>query len=169
VPVPVSFEFLRNKEARMMKFNTLLLLLILTAICLFPGQASASNWGLRMGFALTPDDFLIGAHYRTDPIADHLYFVPSFEVGVGDITMLAGNADLHYVFQTDTKVKPYAGGGATFNWFDFAGGSNSEFGGSLLGGVMLGHMKNGSSVFLEAKVGLGDVPDAKFIVGWNLR
>ena len=33
---------------------------------------------------------------------------------------------------------------------------------------MLGQTKNGR-LFLEGKLGLGDVPDAKFLVGWNIR
>ena len=36
--------------------------------------------------------------------------------------------------------------------------------GSILGGIKLT-----PKMFLEAKLGLGDVPDAKFMVGWNLR
>ena len=121
--------------------------------------------GLRGGFALDPDDFVIGLHFRTDPLSENLYFVPSVEAGFGDATMIAGNADLHYVFNTDSKLKPYAGGGLTINWFDTDNGdSDTEFGGSILGGLMLT-----PKMFLEVKLGLGDVPDAKFLVGWNLR
>ena len=62
--------------------------------------------GLRGGFSLDPDDFLIGLHFRTDPLGENLYFVPSVEAGFGDVTMIAGNADLHYVFNTESKLKP---------------------------------------------------------------
>jgi hypothetical protein len=122
--------------------------------------------GLRAGLSLDPDDFVAGIHFRTDPIAENLFIVPSIEVGFGDVTMIAGNADLHYVFNTESKLKPYLGGGMTLNWFDGEGGADSdtEFGGSILGGIKLT-----PKMFLEAKLGLGDVPDAKFMVGWNLR
>ena len=122
--------------------------------------------GLRGGLALDPDMFVIGLHFRTDPLGDNLYFVPSVEAGFGDATMIAGNADLHYVFNTESKLKPYVGGGITLNWFDYdnGGDSDTEFGGSILGGIKLT-----PKMFLEAKLGLGDVPDAKFLVGWNLR
>ena len=132
--------------------------------------AAAGSAGLRAGFSLDPDDFLIGLHFRTDPLAKDLYFVPSVEAGFGDVTMIAGNADLHYVFETSSNLAPYAGGGLTVNWFDGEGNadSNTEVGGSVLGGIMLGKTKHGR-LFLEVKLGLGDVPDAKFLVGWNIR
>ena len=120
--------------------------------------------GLRTGLSLDPDDFLIGLHWRSHPLQESLFLVPSIEVGFGDITMVAGNLDLHYRFQTESELKPYIGGGGTLNWFDFDGGSDLEFGGSFLGGIQLT-----KGVFLETKIGLGDVPDWKFIVGWNAK
>jgi hypothetical protein len=57
------------------------------------------------------------------------------------------------------------GGGATLNWFDSEGDySETDFGGSLLGGIQLN-----SGMFLETKYGLGNVPDWKFYVGWNAK
>jgi hypothetical protein len=139
------------------------------AFTLAPQQAAAGNFGLRGGFSLSPDDFVIGAHYRTPPLAENLYFVPSGEVGFGDATMIAFNADLHYVFEVKSKLAPYAGAGMTINWFDTdAGGSETDVGGGILGGILLGQTKNGR-MFFEVKLGLGDTPDAKFLVGWNIR
>lgn len=120
--------------------------------------------GLQTGLSLDPDDFIIGAHWRSKPLGESLYWVPSVEVGFGDVTMIAGNVDLHYQFNTESKLSPYAGGGLTINWFDFDGGSDTEFGGSLLGGIQLNQ-----SMFFETKVGLGDVPDWKFLVGWHAK
>jgi hypothetical protein len=128
---------------------------------------AASNLGAYVGFALDPDDFLIGVRW-TNPLGEEgLYLVPSAEVGFGDVTMIAGNLDLHYRFKSSSSTKFYAGGGMTVNYFDFDGGSDTEFGGSILGGVLLSAMKSGKVPFIEAKFGLGDVPDAKFIVGLN--
>jgi hypothetical protein len=118
--------------------------------------------GLHAGLCLDPDDFLVGVHFESQPIEESLVLVPSIEAGFGDITMIAGNLDLHYNFKTQSKLAPFAGGGLTINWFDFDGGSSTDFGGSLLGGIQLS-----PSMFLEAKVGLGDVPDFKFFVGWH--
>jgi len=143
------------------------LALVLVA-CVVAAPATAANIGFRTGLALNPDDFVAGIHFRTDPLAKQLYFVPSFEAGFGDVTMLAFNADLHYVFETDSKLSPYAGGGMTVNWFDFEGNSDTEVGGSVLGGLLIGQTSMGR-MFLEMKLGLGDVPDAKILVGWHLR
>jgi hypothetical protein len=139
-------------------------------LALAPLPAAAGDIGLRTGFALNPDDFVIGGHYRTPPIAEYLYFVPSAEVGFGDLTMVAFNADLHYLIDVKSKLAPYVGAGMTINWFDGENGADSqtEVGGGIIGGLMLGQTKNGR-LFLEAKLGLGDVPDAKFLVGWNIR
>jgi len=89
--------------------------------------------------------------------------VPNVEVGFGDITMIAGNLDGHYNFKTSSEYKPYIGAGFTINWFDpDEGDSNTEVGGSILGGIQLN-----SKWFFETKIGLGDVPDWKFIVGFE--
>jgi hypothetical protein len=144
--------------------------IVLFALALAPHPAAAGDIGLRAGFSLDPDDFVIGGHYRSPPIAEYLYFVPSAEVGFGDVTMLAFNGDLHYLFETSSRLHPYVGAGMTINWFDTEGrsGSQTEVGGGILGGVMLGETSHGR-LFFEVKLGLGDVPDAKFLVGWNIR
>jgi hypothetical protein len=131
------------------------------ALLVIAGPAFAGP-GLHLGFTTSPDDFLVGFHFRSHPIAEHLELVPSVEGGFGDVTMFAGNADLHYVLQVQSKLKPYVGGGFTANWFDFDAGSETDFGGSILGGVYLS-----PKVTFEAKVGLGDVPDWKFAFGFT--
>jgi len=120
-------------------------------LALFASPALAKGTvGFRTGLALDPDDFVVGIHFRTDLFGENFYFVPSLEVGFGDVTMIAGNADLHYVFNTNSKLKPYVGGGITLNWFDGEGNNDSEtdFGGSILGGIKLT-----PKMFLEAKLG----------------
>ena len=144
---------------RLMVFALMALVLLTAAAA--PAVASV---GLRAGLSLSPDDFLVGVHFKTDALAENLRFVPSVEAGFGDVTMIAGNADLHYVFKTKSKLAPYAGGGLTINWFDNDGGSDTEVGGSFLGGIQLT-----PKMFFEAKLGLGDVPNAKFVVGWYAR
>lgn len=145
-----------------------LALAVILVACVVAVPMASANVGFRAGLSLDPDDFVAGIHFRTDPLAEQLHFVPSVELGVGDVTMLAFNADLHYVFETDSKLSPYAGGGMTVNWFDTEGDSDTEVGGSVLGGLLIGQTSMGR-MFLEMKLGLGDVPDAKILVGWNLR
>jgi len=133
----------------------------LTAIlvaCAAPAFAAA---GLHAGMSLDPDDFLIGLHF-SKPMQDQLTLVPSVEAGFGDVTMIAGNLDLHYALKTGGKLAPYLGGGVTLNWFDFESESETDFGGSFLGGLSLNE-----KWYFETKIGLGDVPDWKFYVGLN--
>lgn len=127
-------------------------------------SSALAGLGLQAGLSLDPDDFIAGLNWTLDPLAKGLYLVPSVEVGFGDITMLAGNLDLHYRFQTNSKLAPYAGGGVTVNYFDFDGGSDTEVGGSILGGLLIT-----PQIGLEGKVGLGDVPDFKFLAKFNLK
>ena len=146
-----------------MKRIILLAVAVLAVFASTVGPAFAGV-GLQAGLSHNPDDFLVGVHFKSSALDKNLYFVPSVEAGFGDVTMIAGNADLHYVFQTDSKLAPYAGGGFTVNWFDNDGGSDTEFGGSLLGGINIT-----PKIYLEAKAGLGDVPDWKLLLGWNRR
>lgn len=119
--------------------------------------------GFHVGGAFDPDMFLVGVRFRSHPIEQNFYIVPNAEVGFGDnVTMVAGNLDGQYRFNTDSKYAPYAGAGISINWFDFDGGSDTEFGGCILGGIALNE-----KWFFEAKIGLGDVPDVKLIVGFE--
>ena len=40
--------------------------------------------------------------------------------------------------------------------------SDTEFGGSILGGIQVNE-----KFYFETKLGLGDVPDWKFVLGWG--
>ena len=137
------------------------ILSLLCAIALACAAPAFAAGGLHAGMALDPDDFLVGLHF-SKPMEDQLTLVPSVEAGFGDATMIAGNLDLHYQLNTSSKLSPYLGGGVTLNWFDFDGGSETDFGGSFLAGITLS-----PKIYFESKVGLGDVPDWKFYIGWN--
>jgi len=131
--------------------------LLILAILATATTSAMAGVGLQAGLSLKPDNFLVGLHFKGRPLGEAIYVIPSVEAGFGDATMLAGNLDAHYQFKTSSDLAPYAGAGITLNWFDFDGGSTTEFGGSILGGIMLT-----PKIGLEAKYGLGDVPDWKF-------
>ena len=97
----------------------------------FGASPALAGVGFHGGLSLSPDDFVAGIHWKAKPVAESLVFVPSVEVGFGDATMIAGNADLHYVFNSKSKLAPYAGGGLTVNWFDFDGGDETDQTGEL--------------------------------------
>ena len=138
-----------------------LLGILFATLAAFASPAFAGA-GLHAGMTINPDDFLIGLHFKSKPMAENLSLVPSVEAGFGDVTMVAGNLDLHYDLKGGGKMNPYLGGGITLNWFDTDGGSETDFGGSLLGGITLSE-----KWYFETKFGLGDVPDWKLYVGIN--
>jgi len=154
------------RERRTIMRKVLVLLGCVAALTLAV-QPAAAKPGIYAGLSLSPDDFMFGLRWGHPLSTEGLFLVPSVEAGFGDVTMIAGNLDLHYRFKSKSSSQFYAGGGVTLNWFDFDGGSDTEFGGSVLGGVLLKANSKGRQPFLEAKLGLGDVPDAKFYVGFN--
>ena len=139
------------------------LLIVSSLMVLAAATPAFAGLGFHAGASIDPDDFLLGLRFRSHPIAESFFIVPNVEVGFGDITMVAGNLDGHYRFKTSSKYQPYIGAGFTVNWFDFDGGSDTEVGGSILGGAQLNE-----KWFGEVKLGLGDVPDWKFIVGFEM-
>jgi len=153
--VAVTYREEEHRMKRLLAFAFAAVTLIATSIPAFAGPE------LHAGMSLDPDDFLVGLRWNS-PLENNLSLVPSVEAGFGDVTMIAGNLDLHYQFETTSKLKPYAGGGMTLNWFDTDGDNDTEFGGSLLGGITLS-----PKLYFEAKIGLGDVPDWKLVIGFR--
>lgn len=122
----------------------------------------AASLGFHGGMTIDPDNVLLGVRWTVPVEEPPINIVPSFELAFGDVTMIAGNLDGHYVFQT-SDVQPYVGAGITLNWFDVEGDDDTEFGGSILGGI-----KFNPQWAFEAKIGLGDVPDAKLMAVYHM-
>ena len=86
--------------------------------------------------------------------------------------LLTLNAEAAYRFSSTWDIwTPYLGGGVGVNISseDDKNGDNdsqTELGINLLGGIEKG-LSNGDRFFLEGKVSLNDVPDAKIAVGWT--
>jgi hypothetical protein len=130
------------------------------------------GWGPRVGLSLNPDQIYFGAHLDFGNFANHIRFQPNLELGFGDnVKLFTVNAEAAYRFSAQRNVwSPYLGGGvgANIKSFDNASGNNSQtdLGVNLLGGIEKG-LSNGNRLFIEAKVSLNDVPDAKVAVGWT--
>jgi hypothetical protein len=152
----------------------LIVLLALSIGMALPALASADfqGWGPRVGVTVNPDQIHFGAHADFGPMAQHVRFQPSMEMGLGDnLTVLALNGDLAYRFSSRWDAwTPYLGGGASvFFVGDDNGlmdGTNTEAGLAALGGIEKG-MSSGSRFFLEGKVGFLDAPDFKVTAGWS--
>lgn len=149
-------------------------ILALVIVVLALGTASAladTSAGIRAGLSVNPDQFLFGGQLNLDPVGRHVYIVPSAELGLGDnLTTLSFNGDVQYRFPVDkgSDLRPYAGGGLTIYWVDVdGGGSDTEVGVNLLGGIFFGDA-SGNPMFIDAKLGLNDeIPDWKFVFGIN--
>ena len=140
-------------------------LFLALAFCLFASNAHAGGlFGLQAGGSFSPDQFVAGLHMGF-ALGPKLMLVPSADVGFGDdATTIAVNADGHYALNLESRLAPYVGAGLTWYNIDPDGdaGSSSEIGGMLIGGI---HVTR--KLFLEGKVGLGDVPDFKLMAGFT--
>jgi len=150
------------------------------ALTLGPALAMASpdtdvgfrGWGPRVGLSLNPDQVHFGAHLDFGNFAQHVRFQPNVELGFGDdVKLFTVNAEAAYRFSSHWDVwTPYLGGGIGANIKSVDNGKNNDsqtdLGVNLLGGIEKG-LSNGDRFFLEAKVSLNDVPDAKVTVGWT--
>lgn len=131
-----------------------------------------SGWGPRIGLSLNPDQVHFGAHLDFGNFARHVRFQPNVELGFGDdVKLLTLNAEVAYRFSSTWDIwTPYLGGGVGVNIASVdTGGKNvsqTDMGVNLLGGIEKG-LSNGDRFFIEGKVSLNDVPDAKIAVGWT--
>ena len=139
---------------------SVILAIALTVVTVPAQAAPLKGAGLQIGWATDPANaFLAGIHWQARPMGEELDLVPSLDFAFGgDVTMIAPNLDAHYVLKTSSKLMPYLGAGITVPWYDFEGGSEWQFGGALIGGVHLS-----PNMAFEAKYGLGDAPDWKFV------
>ncbi|MEW5796576.1 MAG: hypothetical protein AB1772_09460 [Candidatus Zixiibacteriota bacterium] len=132
------------------------------------------GWGPRVGLNVNPDQVHFGAHIDLGNLSDRLRLQPNFGVGLGDdVTVGEINFEVNYRFRGRWDVwTPYLGGGLGVLFYDHDNGrrhydnSDTEFGATFLGGIEKG-LASGDRFFLEAKLGLVDTPDLKFLIGWT--
>lgn len=134
-------------------------------------QSDWSGWGVRVGVADDPDQFVVGAQFDFGEIADRIHFEPNFELGVGDDhIVLAGTGALHYHFGQVEGFRPYAGGGLTLAWVDVdtprVDDSDFEIGFKAIGGA-LWRLKSNNDFFIELNIGFGDIQDVELLAGWR--
>jgi hypothetical protein len=130
-----------------------------------------SDWGLRVGLASDPDQVVGGVQFLETRIADNLYIVPNAEIGFGDdAVVLTGTAPVHYRFEVDAKVRPYAGGGVTVGWIDYdrpnKDSRDFEIALRATGGIVW-QLGGGQEMFAELNLIFGDLYDAQVMVGWR--
>ncbi len=163
-----------------MKVARMILVVAAMGITLGPTLALADHesdvgfrgWGPRVGLSLDPDQVHFGAHLDFGNFARHVRFQPNVELGFGDnVKLFTINAEAAYRFSSTWDVwSPYLGGGLGANIKSFDNGhdndSDTDIGLNLLGGIEKG-LASGDRFFVEAKLSLNDVPDAKVTIGWT--
>lgn len=164
------------------KMKNTRMILVAAALCLALGPALAlavpanevgfRGWGPRMGLSFGPDQAHFGAHLDFGHLANHVRFQPNIEFGISDhLRLTTLNAEAAYRFRGTWDVwSPYLGGGIGANIKNFDDhhnhNSHTDIGLSLLGGIEKG-LSSGDRFFIETKISLDDVPDAKITVGWT--
>jgi len=134
-------------------------------------QTVAHGWGPRVGFSSDPDQMVLGGQLVIGEIAPDITFDPSLEFGFGDDrTTIAVNFDGHYHFRVGgSGWRPYMGVGVGIIFEDRDGGDSDT---NVAGGLILGTgvpTSAGNRFFSELKLGIGDAPSIKIMVGWNFR
>ena len=146
------------------------------ALCALAVPAFAQNMGYygigpRVGVSSDPDQIIGGVHFNFGEFVPHLRFQPNVELGFGDdFTILSATAPVHYRFQVDAPVVPYAGGGLTLAFVKFDpdnGDSDTDFeiGAKAIGGVEW-PLSGNNAFFVELNVGFGDIQDVQVMAGW---
>ena len=141
----------------------------LALACCAATNASAKNsFGVRGGFASTPDQFVVGGQAELGRALQTARFAPSVDVGLGsNLTAWTFNADFRwYLFNLpESGLKFYGAAGPTLLLASVKNAaSDSNLGLSLVGGVRI-PMKGGRRYNLEARFGVGDIPDFKLMLG----
>src|SRR5437016_5039953 len=69
--------------------------------------------GIRAGVSADPNQFFVGGHIETSPVADHLTFRPNVEVGLGEgLLLVAINVEFAYWLNDHNRSWHfYVGGG----------------------------------------------------------
>lgn len=142
---------------------------LFVALCVAWPQAAGGQvrLGLRGGATIDPDQVHFGFHVQA-PLAPHFRFQPNVEVGVGgDLTLIALNPELNYVFTTRGPVKPYVGGGPGINIYNRRSPFDetlTRVGVNFIFGIEV-PLRGANSFLAEMKVGAGNTPELKMTFG----
>jgi hypothetical protein len=155
-----------------MKKNPVLLVAFfigLFSINTFAQNGGGYGFGLRGGFGIDPDQLVIGGQFALGQKAGIARIVPSIDLGFFDnVTSFAFNGD--FLFQLnveDSDFTLYGGGGPTLAFYDYDGGSQWEFGITVVGGTSL-PIKLAQGTNIELRLGIGDIPDFRLLFVVNL-
>jgi len=123
--------------------------------------------GVRGGYAVEPGQLVIGGQMELGPILGPAYFLPVLDAHFGDDTFLLGYAELRWYLLPlpDTGVSFYGSAGPGL----VLAGGDGDVGLSLSAGAEI-PMSQGRRYNLEARFGIGDLPDLTIALAvlWSL-
>jgi len=132
-----------------------------------PAGAQLNAVGPRLGISSKPDQFVMGGQLEFGPFSKSFTITPNLELGFGDdVTTVQMNADGNYHFDIQETWNPYVGMGLGLAFYDGDGGSQTEFGANIIGGLRF-KLRDASAIFTELRIGIADLPDLKVVAGWN--
>ena len=163
--------FARNK----LFTNTLILIALLLFVFSVVAEAQSKkktkvrsknySLGARIGLDNSPSQFLIGGQGEFGRVAGSAVLAPSVDFSLGgDGT--AANLDLRWYLLPlpESGLTIYGAAGPTLFFASGKGASSTEFGLSLVAGMKI-PMRGGNKYNFEARFGIGDIPELRFMFG----
>ncbi len=135
-------------------------------------SAAQGQNGIRVGVSDDPNQFVFGGHIERSPVLDRLVFRPNLEIGLGnDLVLIALNFEFAYKIPLEGHPwTAYVGAGPALNILSFRDndGGRGRDGTDVEGGfnILLG-VEHDEGLYTEFKIGAGDSPDLKFLVGYS--
>jgi hypothetical protein len=146
---------------------TIVALAILLAGTALAGEVAV---GPRLGYTHDSglDQFHLGGQVVFPNLSRNIHAIPSAEVGFGDGTLFALNADLVYEFTelASGRWSFFAGGGPTITHYTNSGFDSTDIALSLVGGSTW-EWRERRQLFAELRFGLEDAPAFKVSAGLN--
>jgi hypothetical protein len=151
-------------------------LLILAGVATAETDMGFMGAGVRAGFRLDPDQFLVGGQLDLGEFTTNLRFMPNASIGFGDyLTLISINPEVHYLFK-DAPIADgtwfYAGGGLDLLYakidnvpepFD---DSDTTLGFSITGGIER-QMSDSQSLMGEIRMVFEDDSFFEIVGAWN--
>jgi len=126
-----------------------------------PPGSGGLGFGVKAGFGIDPDQFVIGAQYSLGKSLGVFRLVPNAHLGFGDVTTFDANLDfLLRLIAKDSGFGFYGGGAPTI----ITGDGEVDFGLTLVGGVQVPIIKN-RATNIEVRFGITDhMPDFRILL-----